>query len=261
MHALKLYGPRTGRQNSYGAARGPCGPREWTYDFCSKQPGNSPYGARECDVTEALPAPYGFWECKQPMNSPFRDRKGPYGPRTAKYDARAGFLPIVVVLTPLRARKGAVRHPCGSRTGPVRVPWDMKNIEDSRASPVSARARGGGGGGGTRGVLRIIQPNHKYADVSSRTGPVAWCDHGNSTDVKFLRALHSALRARNRAGDKNRTGAVVGCDWGIMPQSHHTHGPRMGCSRAVLNKNRTSTHGAPCGAVRILPPGTGPVEF
>ena len=23
MHALKLYGPRTGRQNSYGAARGP----------------------------------------------------------------------------------------------------------------------------------------------------------------------------------------------------------------------------------------------
>ena len=42
MHALKLYGPRTGRQNSYGAARGPCGPREWTYDFCSKQPVNSP---------------------------------------------------------------------------------------------------------------------------------------------------------------------------------------------------------------------------
>ena len=54
MYALKLYGPRTGRQNSYGAARGPCGPCEWTYDFCSKQPGNSPYGSRECDVTEAL---------------------------------------------------------------------------------------------------------------------------------------------------------------------------------------------------------------
>ena len=45
MHTLKLYGSRTGRQNSYGAARGPCGTREWTYDFCSKQPGNSPYGA------------------------------------------------------------------------------------------------------------------------------------------------------------------------------------------------------------------------
>ena len=50
MHTLKLYGPRTGKQNSYGAGRGPCGPREWTYDFCSKQPGNIPYGARECDV-------------------------------------------------------------------------------------------------------------------------------------------------------------------------------------------------------------------
>ena len=34
IHALKLYGPRTGMQNSYGAARGPYGPREWTYDFC-----------------------------------------------------------------------------------------------------------------------------------------------------------------------------------------------------------------------------------
>ena len=55
MHALKLYGPHTGRQNSYDAAWGPCGPRGWTYDFCSKQPGKSPYGARECDVTEALP--------------------------------------------------------------------------------------------------------------------------------------------------------------------------------------------------------------
>ena len=60
MHALKLYGPRTERQNSYGAARGLCGPREWTYSFCSnspgtarEQPGNSSYGARECDVTEA----------------------------------------------------------------------------------------------------------------------------------------------------------------------------------------------------------------
>ena len=53
MHALKLYGPRTGRQNSYGVARGSYGLHEWTYDFCSKQPGNCPYGARECYVTEA----------------------------------------------------------------------------------------------------------------------------------------------------------------------------------------------------------------
>ena len=42
MHALKLYGPCTGKQNSYGAAWAPCGPREWTYDCCSKQPVNNP---------------------------------------------------------------------------------------------------------------------------------------------------------------------------------------------------------------------------
>ena len=34
-----------------------------------------------------------------------------------------------------------------------------------------------------------------------------------------------------------------------MPQSHHASGPRMGCSRAVLNKNHTSTHGAHTGPV------------
>ena len=43
IHASKFHGPRTGMQNSYGAARGPYGPREWTYDFWSKQPVNSPW--------------------------------------------------------------------------------------------------------------------------------------------------------------------------------------------------------------------------
>ena len=36
----------------------------------------------------------------------------------------------------------------------------------------------------------------------------------------------------------------------LMPQSLHTPGPRTGCSRAVLNKNRTSTHGARTAPVR-----------
>ena len=62
--------------------------------------------------------------------------RGPYGQRTTKYDARAGVLPILVVSIPLRVRMAAVRHPCGSRTGPVRVPYDMKNIKDFRAMPV-----------------------------------------------------------------------------------------------------------------------------
>ena len=71
------------------------------------------------------------------------------------------------------------RFPCGAHTVPV---W------------------------GTCGVLRIIRPNHKCTAVSSCTGPVAWCDHENSTEVKILRALHSALLAKNRTGDENRTG-------------------------------------------------------
>ena len=45
VHALKLYGPRTERQNSYGAARGQ-GPCEWACDFCSEQPVNSRRTAR-----------------------------------------------------------------------------------------------------------------------------------------------------------------------------------------------------------------------
>ena len=55
MLALKLYGPRTGRQNSYGAARGPWVDVRFFFKTTREQPGNSPYGARECDVTGALP--------------------------------------------------------------------------------------------------------------------------------------------------------------------------------------------------------------
>ena len=44
MHASKLYGPRTGRLNSYGAARGSCGRREWTYDFVQNSPGTARTG-------------------------------------------------------------------------------------------------------------------------------------------------------------------------------------------------------------------------
>ena len=73
---------------------------------------------------------------------------------------------------------------------------------------------------GTRGVWRIIQPNHKCTAVSSRTGPVAWCKHDNSTDIEFLRALHPALRARNLKGDENRTGTVVGFDCGISKHKY-----------------------------------------
>ena len=129
-----------------------------------------------------LRAPHVFIDRKQPVN----------GPRTDKYDAHAGFLPIPVVPIPVHVCKGTVWHHCGSRTGPARVLQDMKNTKDSRA-----------------------WSNHQCTAVPSRTGPVAWSDSKNSTDIKLLRALHPAFGAWNRTGGKKRTVPVVGCDWGI----------------------------------------------
>ena len=51
-----------------------------------------------------------------------------------------------------------------------------------------------------QGPYGIIRSNHKRIAVLSRTGPIAWCDHENSTSIKFLRALHSALRAKKIVG-------------------------------------------------------------
>ena len=53
-----------------------------------------------------------------------------------------------------------------------------------------------------------------------------------------------------------------------LTQSHHIPGPRTGCSRAVpglfwtkIVRPLTGPARSPCGAVRILPPRAGPVEF
>ena len=51
-------------------------------------------------------------------------------------------------------------------------------------------------------------------------------------------------------------------DVSLMPQSHHTPGTLMGffpgCSRAVLNKNRMSTHGARTAPYEFYFPVRGP---
>ena len=87
VHTLKLYGPRTERQNPYGAARGPCGPREWTYDFCSKQPVNSPHGARECDVMPLLHhIPGHRMGCSRAVLN--KHRTSTHGDRAAPYECR-----------------------------------------------------------------------------------------------------------------------------------------------------------------------------
>ena len=168
--------------------------------------------------------------------SPVRRRTNfasPYGARRVFMHALQAYGPVRV-LSLWTARAGTVsvrdfdqlwlcqisyvfeRAPYGTLAGPAQALYGSRMIWKTLNFPVrgpyDARtdtARG------TRGVLRIIQPNHKYADSSSRTGFVAWYDHGKSTDIKFLRALHLALLARNRTGDKNHTGPVVWCDWGI----------------------------------------------
>ena len=104
------------------------------------------------------------------------------------------------------ARTGHVRRRKRSPYESCRI-WNALRI--SMRSPYTGIARG------TRGVLRFIRPNLKCIAVSRCTGPVIWFDHENNTDVKSPRAIHSALRGRNRTGDKNRTGPVVGCEWVI----------------------------------------------
>ena len=117
-----------------------------------------------------------------------------------------------------------VRAPYGALAGPTRAPYGSRRIwrtfEIPVRGPYDART---GTARGPCGVLRFIWSKHKCTAVSSRTGPVAWCDHENNAGVKILRALHPALRARNRTGVKNRMGSVVGCDWGIthLPLAPH----------------------------------------
>ena len=98
----------------------------------------SPYGARRVLMHASLRAPYRFRVRTQPGNSPCGDRKGPVRPRTAKYDARAGVLPILVVSIPLRVRKAAVRHPWGSRAGPVGYEKHCRFPCGARTMPVRA---------------------------------------------------------------------------------------------------------------------------
>ena len=146
-------------------------------------------------------APYGFWDLKQPVTG--RGLAGPVWPNTTPVWDFCQFWFYQFPYVSVTVSYGTL---AGPRTGPVGYEKHWRFPCRARTVPVW----------GTHGVLRIIWPNHKCTTMSSRMGPVAWCDHENSTDVNFLRALHSASRARNCTGDKNRTGLVVRCDWGII---------------------------------------------
>ena len=151
-----------------------------------------------------LTGPYGFRDCKQPVNSSCRDHKGhvraPYGQirHPCGIFANYGCVNSLSCLegrftTPMRVTHSSLmgpvgyekhwRFPCGACTMPVRA-----------LHGVSA------------GSCELFDQTISMQTCQAIRGPVAWCDQGDSTDVKFLRALHSDLRARNRTGDKNCMG-------------------------------------------------------
>ena len=150
------------------------------------------------------------------MREPHGARTGPLRPHTTPVREFCKFWCCQLPYVPVRA-------PYGTFAGPARAPYGSRRIwrtfEIPMRGPYDART---GTARGPCGVLRIIWSNYRCTAVSTRTWPVAWCDHENSTGVKSLRALHSALWARNRTGVQNRTGPVDGCDWGIRdPDMHH----------------------------------------
>ena len=93
----------------------------------------SSYGARRV-LMHALRASCGFRYHKQPIDSPCGDFKGPVRP----YDARAGFLQILVVEILLHFRQGA---PHGSFTGPVGFEKHWRFPRGSRTTPTRASHR------------------------------------------------------------------------------------------------------------------------
>ena len=96
-HSRALYGlfPGCFEQESYVHSPAPYRSRAAPYEFCL------PVRARRV-LMHALKA---YRPCKglEIINSPWTTRAGPHGTRTATYDARAGFLQILVVSIPLRA--------------------------------------------------------------------------------------------------------------------------------------------------------------
>ena len=101
------------------------------------------------------------------MNSRAEAVRGLCGPRTAVYDARAGFLQILVVSVPLRVHKGALRVPHGPRAGLVGYEKHWIFPCGARMMPVRA----------SHGVhvesSELFHQTFKCTAVSSGMGPVA----------------------------------------------------------------------------------------
>ena len=147
------------------------------------------------------------------MNSPWtaragttRARTGPVRPHTTP---ERDFCKFWLCHFPYKS----VRVTYGTLVGPGRAPCNPIEYEKQRRFPYGARAMPARASHGVHvASCKLFDQTIMCTTVSSRTGRVARCYHENSTSVKILRALHSALWARTRTGAKNRTGPVVGCD-------------------------------------------------
>ena len=73
-----------------------------------------------------------------------------------------------------------------------------------------------------------------YSRVKLSRVCIAWCDHQDSTSVKCLQALHSALRKINRKGVKNLTGPLVGCGINAKDPSGLDSDRTRGVARILL---------------------------
>ena len=120
----------------------------------------------------------------------------------------------------------------GTRTGPVRDP------QGCRTTPLRTRT-----GIDTTGICKKKSVRAPYLIVRAPYGPRMGC----SGAVYELHPGNSPYGARQ-------------CD--VMPQSHHTPVRDVpGLFSTKIVRPLTGPARGPCGAVRILPPRTGPVEF
>ena len=85
-------------QKLYIHSWGPYGPQAAPYKLCL--PIRGPYCLNACIIS--LQAPHGFKGWNSPGTAHAGTVMGPHRPRTATYDACAGFLQILVVSIPLR---------------------------------------------------------------------------------------------------------------------------------------------------------------
>ena len=189
-------------------------------------------------------------------------------PVRASYEPRMGIFNVFRIL---RDSYGPVRDPQGCRTAPLSI-RTRKGIDTTRIGKNPARASSfavRGPYGLFTDCLKSLNPYrarklimHALKFYGPHTG--RQYSYGAARGPCGRTIFFSKQHVNSPGTARTGPGSVM---W-LMPQSYHTPGPRTDCSRTVpglfWTKNvrpLTGPAGAPCDAVRILPPRTGPAEF